>query len=800
MGRNDKDADIPNLVYEWLRNKSNGNWVMILDNADDKDVFTSFPSAHRQPSSGKQIRDFLPQSSNGSLLVTSRSRDAAYHVTCNYKHILTVEPMNESEAMALMQSQLEEVHPEPEMKLLADTLGFVPLAISQAAANISRRSLPISYYLDELRKGNESSASLLDESSPQLRRDSGRSNSIVATWKVTFEYVRKTTPSAARLLSLMCFFDRQDIPEALLEGQYSEEVNIASQKSHKAWWRRRLRMRRKKAQLLPVKSLPYDFEEDWLTLRDFNLIRLHRNRKNFSMHPMVQFTTLKWLVLHRERDAWSQHFTFLMNDHFPDPELAATKVCEPLVAHALAAVPYRPVDTAIQPLQTWAKLTLKVANYYHSRDALDFAQKLYRVVAEAFAITLGKASPESLDLNIKRGYILLLLDRTTEAEKLHRRTMHLQTQALGPTHLNTLATMDRIGHTLEAQGRDSEAQETFVQALNIRLHMLGPKHEISQDALYQYGMYLQRNSRYKEAYNIWRVALQARVQEDSNIHDSTWATQLGFLGLGLLLSGNSREAEVCLREALSEQEKGLMNEDHTISLIQLARVLAARGDYIGAEPLLSRAYEWHDNNTSRRYDDKLQVMSELARVLSELDDRLSDAEHVARRCLTERLERSDIKYYDIYESRFVLGDILEKQGRCEEALEMVKQAYDGAKKDLGEQHDDTKEYGRSYDRLTIKNNEKQANTMPNEHDRAVNDAEEDEQDDLEEICAGAERNKEDCVKHAEDIQGAMTVNSRLIFSSGKDCGELDLVKEKTTEVVESSAEKLRTVQMALTAV
>jgi hypothetical protein len=231
MGRNDKDADIPNLVYEWLRNKSNGNWVMILDNADDKDVFTSFPSAHRQPSSGKQIRDFLPQSSNGSLLVTSRSRDAAYHVTCNYKHILTVEPMNESDAMALMQSQLEEVHPEPEMKLLADTLGFVPLAISQAAANISRRSLPISYYLDELRKGNESSASLLDESSPQLRRDSGRSNSIVATWKVTFEYVRKTTPSAARLLSLMCFFDRQDIPEALLEGQYSEEVNIASTKT-----------------------------------------------------------------------------------------------------------------------------------------------------------------------------------------------------------------------------------------------------------------------------------------------------------------------------------------------------------------------------------------------------------------------------------------------------------------------------------------------------------------------------------------------------------------------------------------
>jgi tetratricopeptide (TPR) repeat protein len=800
MGRNDKDADILNLVYEWLRNKHNGNWVMILDNADDKDVFTSCPSTHRQASSGKQIRDFLPQSSNGSLLVTSRSRDAAYHVTCNYKHILTVEPMTENEAMALLQSQLEEVHSEPEMKLLADTLGFVPLAISQAAANISRRSLPISKYLDELRKGNESSASLLDESSPQLRRDSGRSNSIVATWKVTFEYVRKAAPSAARLLSLMCFFDRQDIPEALLEGQYGEEVNIASQKRHKVWWRRRIRMKRKKAEFLPVKSLPCDFEQDWLTLRDFSLIKLHRNRRNFSMHPMVQFTTLKWLVLHREHDAWSQHFISLMNYHFPDPNLAASKVCEPLIAHAFAAVPYRPVDAAIQPLQTWAELTLKVANYYnYYRNALDFAQKLYRIVAEAFVITLGKASPESLNLNIKRGYLLILLDRKIEAEELHRRTMHLQTETLGPTHPNTLATMDRIGDILEAQGRDSEAEETFVQALNIRLHTLGPKHEITQDALDKYGMYLRRNSRYKEAYNIWRVALQARVQGDPSIYDPTWATQLGFLGLGLLLSGNSKEAEVCLREALSEREKGLMDEEYASSLTQLARALATKGDYIGAEPFLTHAYEWHDKHTSSRYENKLQVMSELTRVLGEVDGRLDDAENVARRCLTERRERSDAKSYDLYESMFMLGDILEKQGRCEEALELVEQAYEGARKDLGEQHDDTQEYRRSYDRLMIQNDGKQAKIVPNGHDRTIIDAKEGKQNDLEDTCAGAEENGKDRIQKADNGQNAaMAANSFLIFSSRQNDGVLNWMKEKTTEVVENPAERFRTDQMAST--
>lgn len=224
-GRNIKRANIFSIVYEWLRNESNGRWVLILDNADDKNVFTN-GAPNDTSTEPKHLSDFLPQSTNGSILVTSRSRDAAFQVTCNYKTITSVEQMTESEAMQLLESHLQEAHPEDEKKLLVETLGYVPLAVSQAAANISRRSLPIPKYLRELRQNTEASASFLDESLPQLHRESSRSNSIVTTWKVTFEYVRQTTPSAARLLSLMCLFDRQNIPETLLKGNYGEEVTM----------------------------------------------------------------------------------------------------------------------------------------------------------------------------------------------------------------------------------------------------------------------------------------------------------------------------------------------------------------------------------------------------------------------------------------------------------------------------------------------------------------------------------------------------------------------------------------------
>ena len=52
-GWNQPKADIPQLVYCWLSNERNGRWIMILDSADDRNVFCSsddvddeFPPIH----------------------------------------------------------------------------------------------------------------------------------------------------------------------------------------------------------------------------------------------------------------------------------------------------------------------------------------------------------------------------------------------------------------------------------------------------------------------------------------------------------------------------------------------------------------------------------------------------------------------------------------------------------------------------------------------------------------------------------------------------------------------------------
>src|SRR6266480_5691355 len=51
-----------------------------------------------------------------------------------------------------------------------------------------------------------------------LRRDEEASNSILCTWKISFERIREERPSAADLLSFMSFFNPQGIPEFLLRN------------------------------------------------------------------------------------------------------------------------------------------------------------------------------------------------------------------------------------------------------------------------------------------------------------------------------------------------------------------------------------------------------------------------------------------------------------------------------------------------------------------------------------------------------------------------------------------------------
>ena len=76
-GRDDTTINVLQLVFSWLCSEASGRWLMVVDNADDVNVFNTTKRDGQEAvsnSTGRMLTlgSLLPQSQNGSILVRSR--------------------------------------------------------------------------------------------------------------------------------------------------------------------------------------------------------------------------------------------------------------------------------------------------------------------------------------------------------------------------------------------------------------------------------------------------------------------------------------------------------------------------------------------------------------------------------------------------------------------------------------------------------------------------------------------------------------------------------------------------------
>ncbi|USP73621.1 hypothetical protein yc1106_00895 [Curvularia clavata] len=705
------EANVFSLVSNWLRDETNGDWVMILDNADDKNVLCSHPKQDAGLGDPKQLKEYIPQSMNGSVLVTSRSRDSAFEITCNYKNIKTIEPMGKEEGLSLLRCYLADAHQDEDMEMLLEAVDNIPLAISHAGSYITKRGIPIKSYLQELQKENGKGVSLQEGDITQFRREAKRGNSVVKTWIVTFDHIRITTPSAARLLSLMCLFARQSIPESLLQGNYGRRTSTVAKR--KSWWKRRFQTRRKqKEQPTPVApdAPSRTVGDDLLTLRDFNLIKKNNGADEFSMHALVQLATKRWLDQNKELSFWSERFIVILEDHLSKNRVTDFSTFENLFQHAAAAISDQPCDTSREPLIAWASLATKVAAYCNNKSAFKEQQLLHRAAADAYASTLGVDAPETIECLVAEAQILLHMGQIAESEVVFRRILRIQQLFLSPEHLDILKTKDQIMDTLARQSRTAEAEELYAEILDIRTRVYGIAHPKTQDFLTWRGYNLVRDMQYAEAYTVWKRAAQAR----SSPRDMAWIEQLDSLGIRLEMDGQPDLAERYFRESLAEKQR-IFTEDMADSdidyvclpkgLLKLGRNLCIQKKWSEAEPLLQKSFAWF--NSPRRKTDGEQVgarqenMYFLAVTLEQVD-LLEQAENLCRLFLSENDEAGSGQGRYMVEWFWLSARVLERSQKFEDAMRCYEIAFNRAVEMMGVDHEETKSISCNYKLLADK--------------------------------------------------------------------------------------------------
>ncbi|RDW63751.1 hypothetical protein BP6252_11296 [Coleophoma cylindrospora] len=550
-GRDDPKVNVLRLVYNWLSTEANGQWLIVLDNVDDGTVLLGGNDGARGVLSHEQAPDlqppletFLPQSRNGSILITSRNSMAATNLVDTFGKLISVEPMEEADSIELFKTKIpRDKSSESDLKELAQALEGIPLAITHAAAYIrSRPRITVSVYLRLFRESEVNQANLLENNEMKdLRRDHSIRHAVITTWQISFDQIQRTKTEAADLLAFMSMFDRQGIPEWLL-------LNHVDQ---------------------------LQFEDAIALLIGFSLVREQAGGRAFEMHRLVQLSTRRWVQLSRQLERRRSEAIKVMARLFPSGDYETWSDCQILLPHAREIISYRVTDH--QDLLGLASVNTRLGWFYNLKGN---HKRAVPTLQEAIVVRekeLGHSHPDTLTSVSNLALVLERQGRYAEAESMNRRALGGREKELGPNHPDTLTSR---------QGRYTEAESMNRRALEGREKELRPRHPDTLTSVNNLALVLESQGRYTEAESMNRRALEGSEKELGPSHPDT-LTSVSNLALVLERQGRYTEAESMNRRALEGREKelGPNHPDTLTSVSNLALVLRRQGRYTEAESI-----------------------------------------------------------------------------------------------------------------------------------------------------------------------------------------------------------------------
>ncbi|KAI0191890.1 P-loop containing nucleoside triphosphate hydrolase protein [Astrocystis sublimbata] len=658
-GREDPQANIFQLLYNWLLSEKSGKWVLIIDNVDDASFLVESPADIRDgqannPGShgGKPLEQYLPHCSHGSILITSRSKDTALQLV-ELDSIVTVNPMSQSEAVSLANNKLKSLPKKEDIesiRSLTETLEYMPLAIVQATAYILRREprCSIGQYLERFETSDGKKAGLLDNTGKEekarwLRRDYEAKNSIIITWQISFDHIRKIRPSASDLLSLMSFCDRQGIPDSLIQP-YIPEHDCDQHQQHAAIDSNHPSVDGESTDEATGSEFSVDdqFQEDVSTLRDYSFITITDNGSMFEMHRLVQLATRRWLETKGQQERWNHEFLYRLAVQFPPGEYENWEQCRVLLPHAKSAAAQRPKAEA--SLIEWASVLHKAAWYLRYLGELQAAEKMAEDGMEVRIRIRGTNHEDTINSMHRLVVIYNLQGRWEAAEKLGVEVMEASKQKFGMEDECTLDCMAALVSTYVLKGQWEMAEQLGIQVLESRKRILGEDHMSTVTSM-------------NDLVKIWL---------EQGRWDAAEEPQLQVL----------------------EISKRKLGEDHPNTLVtmgNLASIWGGQGRLEAAEELQLQVLETHKRILGEDHPETLASMNNLA-VTWRQQGRWHVAEILGKEVFEARKQKLGIDHPDTLLGMNNLSHMFARQGRYSEALELMRPCMPMAKKVFGPQH------------------------------------------------------------------------------------------------------------------
>jgi tetratricopeptide (TPR) repeat protein len=627
-------------VVRWLQH--NPGWLLILDNVDT-------------PEGASAVRALVGQLEGGQIIVTSRLATWDESIRQN------LDVMTPEEARLLLLRHSGSMDSSGADAVVAK-LGFLPLALEQAAAYVKRQGPGFAGYL-RLYEANE--RRMLESGLPESAE---YPRPVFLTWRTTID---RLPEGARRILRLHAWLAPTPFPIDLYV---------------------------KGASLIFPGATELDIR-DWIgSLIEYSLAARHPD-DTISVHALVQAVqrheeheASAASEIHPTPETSSSPYTTiraLVGTTAPTPswEPASRTLWDILIPHAEFL---RRSAVANLALSSDTAILWKVASAYSQRGDYRAAIPPHRECLAIETQVFGAEHPNTLASANNLAFLLERKGEYAEAEALYRRAMEASERVLGAEHPNTLTSVNNLAGLLMRKGEYAGAELLWRRALEARERVLGAEHPSTLMSANNLALLLESKGEYAGAERLYRHALEAcdRVLGDAE-HPDTLTLVNNLAGL-LERKGEYAEAEPLWRRALKARER-VLGAEHpdTLTLVNnLAGLLERKGEYAEAESLYRRALEVRERVLGAEHPDTLTLVNNLAFLLKSKGE-YAEAERLWRRALEVRERVLGADHPNTLTSVNNLALSLAIKGEYAEAEPLYRRALRAWERVLGAEHPNT---------------------------------------------------------------------------------------------------------------
>ncbi|KAM0478578.1 hypothetical protein ACHAPX_005167 [Trichoderma viride] len=558
-GWEDEKADIKKLVQDYLSGDSAGQWLLVIDNADDISMWIDQPT----PDSSRLI-DCLPRSKYGSIIFTTRDKKAAVKLAGPAaQNVVEVSELDEAGAKQLLQEYLNEdlLNDQQHVTALLDKLCNLPLAITQAAAYINANGIDLATYLSLLEDQEDVVVDLLSEDFEDEGRYRDLKNPVATTWLISFEQVRQRDPLAADYLSFMACVDAKNIPQSLLPPGPSRKKEIDAMGTLQG----------------------YSFVTKG-SAGSSNPVDLAVN-----IHRLVHMATRNWLRTKDLLADWTGRAIARLVEaigHVGHDNRVAWRSYMPHASYVLGSRFAIEDDENRLGLLKQYGLCLRFDGRYRE------AEMPFEQVMESRKAKLGADHPKTLKSMSNLASTLSSQGRWEEAEKLNVQAMESRKAKLGADHPSTLASMNNLALIYRNQGRWEEAEKVGVQVMETSKAKLGADHPNTLASINNLALIYSNQGRWEEAEKLNVQAMESRKAKLGADHPSTLAS-MNNLAFIYRNQGRREEAEKLYIQVI-ETSKAKLGADHPNTLKSmngLAFTWRSQGKHAEALALMVRCVQ-----------------------------------------------------------------------------------------------------------------------------------------------------------------------------------------------------------------